>query len=96
MSKKMTIEEFRATCKHVDSLDVADEYYPDTHGPGWIYLGSLVIEQSTADGDDEAYLIIANCEYSGTRWDLEKELYKWAIDEGFCDDQGRSQEDGVG
>ena len=80
----MTIEEFRATKKEVENLSEATEdSYPDTPRPGWTYADNCLVIERNDFSEEEAYLILGNCEYEGPLASLEELLYKWATDEGY-------------
>ena len=78
----MSLEEFRSTRKRVENVSEAVEEWPETPGPGWVYLDCLVIEEDPLK-KEEGYLIIGNCEYTGGLLELEQRLYNWAISEGY-------------
>lgn len=89
----MTFEAFTATrTYHEDMRPVMPDYTfaEDRPAPGYVYCGTLVIEEVTADwpqGSREAgkfYLLLGTQEYiSNVLSDLERILYEYAESEGF-------------
>lgn len=89
----MTFEQFQSTRQHLDDIaTILPDYSLGTEGPvpGFIYLGSLAIEDvleswpAAAKAEGKHYLRIANMEWiSNDLGELERKLHQFAIDEGF-------------
>ncbi|HEY1630833.1 MAG TPA: hypothetical protein VGF56_05925 [Rhizomicrobium sp.] len=89
----MTFAEFRATKEAVDDPAILnDRLGQDLYtGPCLVYLGVLAIEMETPEWKDATpaldrfQLVIGNvCTMDRDLEKLERELYAWAIEEGFA------------
>ena len=85
----MTFEQFQATRKRVDDIRA---FFPDLDFgdggpfPGLVYCDSLVIEEAYGQFQDKYHLVIANSEkLSDDLEPLERDLYDYAVAEGFAD-----------
>lgn len=83
----MTFDQFRLTRTPCDDLGAAlDDCRWEAENParGWLYVGCLFIEANPAGGFS---LPIGNVEHQGSAIEpLEVILYRFACDEGYCDD----------
>jgi hypothetical protein len=73
----MTIEEFRATRKHVDSVGEAAQ-----GTSGYVYCdGTLYVCDPLPNGN--YWTVLGNSQPEGTLEDCEKKLYEWALSNGY-------------
>jgi hypothetical protein len=103
----MTFEEFVSTRKYCENIGdaIRDECLEGIGG--YLYLGCLFIEDITSwSAGDIAhkngvklgrwYTYIENCEYdSNSIEDIEKELYMWALRNGYDEEFAKLCENGV-
>ena len=93
----MTFEEFRDTAVWCDDLGakLADACWADepAKARGWIYVDALFIEEVLPHWPEKTrkagkwYLLIGRCEWiSDDLEELERHLYEYACDEGYCDE----------
>jgi hypothetical protein len=90
----MTFEQFQATRVHHDDLGaiLQDAHWEGEPGPahGFLYLDALHIEEvqdfwpDASKAKGKYYLLIGNREwFSNDLEKLERELYQFAVEEGF-------------
>lgn len=75
------LEKMRSTRKWSDDLGAALSDEVLAGASGWLYCDALFIEAKTPES--VCNLLIANCEYEGSREALEKRLCEFAESEGY-------------
>ena len=78
----LTLDEFRATKRHVPNISEANQDGCDHDESGFLYLDHLFICDPLENGN--YWTILGNHEPEGTLEQVEEALYRWAVAEGYC------------